>query len=103
MQVLHNLCDAFLHRQLIGSEMNLGCFWCLIWCRDTSEVRDLSCASFLVQALGVALLGHLDWDIDEHLDEWDRVVSTVIRSSMEISCNLSISFVWRDEGCQGDC
>ena len=41
---------------------------------DARELGDLALARLLVQALGVALLGLLDGDVDEDFDELERLL-----------------------------
>jgi len=51
--------------------MNLRILRRLIWCRNPGEVGDHARARLLVQALRIALLGYLDGDVDEYLNEGD--------------------------------
>lgn len=74
LQIPHDLHHALLDAHLVGPEVNLGGLRRLVRRADAREVRDLARARLLVQALGVALLGHRDGDVDENLDEGDGLV-----------------------------
>jgi len=49
----------------------------LIWCGNTSKVGDLSSTSLLVQTLGISLLRDFDGNVDENLNERNRIVSSL--------------------------
>ena len=73
----------------------------LVRSADTSELLDLARASLLVQTLGVALLGLLDGDVNEDLDEGERSLA-VLGVVVEVTGDLTVGLVGRDEGGEGD-
>lgn len=68
---------------------------------DAGEVLDLARAGLLVQPLGVALLGLLDGDVDEDLDEGQRGVGVGGRG-VHLAGLVTVGLVWGDERGQGD-
>lgn len=69
LEVLDDKVNASWNVVLMGRDVDLRVFGCLIWVRDTSEVRDETSTGFLVQALGVTLLGDLKRDVSMDLEE----------------------------------
>lgn len=68
---MHNLGDTFLDGLLVGLDGDIGVLGGLVGGADAGEVGDVAGAGFLVQALGVALLGDFEGQIDEDLNERD--------------------------------
>lgn len=81
--------------------MNLGVLGRLIRRTDAGKLFNLSGASFLVQTLGIALLGLFDRNIDKDFDkrQWGIDVFGV---GVEVPGELSVGFVGGDEGGEGD-
>ncbi len=75
-----------------------------VWGRDAGEVLNLAGARFLVQALGVALLGFLERDVDEDLDESQGIVVGLLlaRRRVQGPRRVAIGAVGRDECCEHD-
>jgi hypothetical protein len=82
--------------------VDLWRIWGLVRRRDTGEVGDYAGAGLLVQALGVALLGLLDGDVDVDLDEGDWLVA-LGDGGVEVACDLTVRLVGRDERCESCC
>lgn len=101
LQVLCYLHNCFFDRHLITSDVDLCMLWLFVWSGDTGEIRNLSCAGLFVQSFRVSLLGNLNWDIDEDLNEWDWLITTLGGILVEVARDLTIGFVWWDEGGQG--
>jgi len=68
---------------------------------DSRELLDLSCASLLVKALGIALLGLFHWNVDEDFDEGKRRLG-VLGVGVEVASELAVGGVGGDEGGEGD-
>lgn len=95
--------DAFLDRLLGRLDGDLGVFGGLVGRADAGEFLDLSRAGLLVEALGVALFGHLDGHLDVDLDEGDRLVGrTRALGGVQSARQVPVRLEGRDEGCQGD-
>jgi hypothetical protein len=58
--------------------MDLRLLRSLIRCTDTREIRDLSCASLLVQSLRVTLLGLFNGDIYEDFNERNALFTSCL-------------------------
>lgn len=73
--------------------MNLCVLWSFVRSADTSELLDLASSGLLVQTLWISLLGFLNWDVNEDLDERERrlVVGGV---GVKLSGELTVGFVW---------
>lgn len=69
---------------------------------DAGEVLDLAGAGLLVEALGVALLGDLDGDVDVDLDEGEGLVLAGAADGVEVAGDLAVGAVGGDEGGEGD-
>jgi len=83
--------------------MDLRILWCLVWRTDSRKLLDLACSCLLVQALGVTLLGDLDRYINVNFDEFEgRVAGRAAVSSVEVTGDLAVCSVRRDEGGDGD-
>lgn len=95
--------DAFLDGLFSGADGDLGVLGGLVRGADAGEVLDDAGAGLLVKALGVALLGHLDRDLDVDLDEGDGLVGGAGGlGGVEVARELAVCLEGRDEGCQGD-
>jgi hypothetical protein len=98
-QVLDNQHHRLLDAGLVRVDVDLRGLWGLVRRRDTGEVLDYACARLLVQALGVALLGNLDGDVDVHLDEGDWLVACG-NGGVQVAGDLAVGLVGRDERCE---
>ena len=65
------------------------------------ELFNLARLGLLVQALGIALLGDVEGDVDEDFDEGQGRVG-VFRVGVQFAGDLAVGFVGGDEGGQGD-
>ena len=74
-QVLNNLPHAIFDGQLVSPDSDFGRFGRLVWRRDSGEVLNLASPCLFVQPLGVPFLGLLQGNINEDLDEGQRVVA----------------------------
>lgn len=101
MKIFDNLCHRLLGAHLMAGNDNLCILRRLVRCADTGEVGNLASASLLVQTLRVALLGLLDRDVDEHLDEGQRPIFPG-GSGMEITSDFAVGLVGADEGGNGN-
>lgn len=103
LEVLDNLPNRILHARLIALDLDLRVLRRLVRCTDASELGDLSLAGLLVQALGVARLSDLEREVDEDLDEGQRlVVGMGGLRGVQLAGLLAVCLVWRDEGRDGD-
>ena len=82
-------------------DVDLGILRRLVRRADARELLDLTRARFLVQTLGIALLGLLHGDVDEDLNEGQRRVG-VLGVGVELARELAVGFVGGNEGGQGD-
>lgn len=94
---LHGLLDA----GLLAVDVDLRVLGSLVGRTDTSELLDLAGASLLVQTLGVALLGLLNGNVNEDLDEGKRSLA-VLGVGVEVTGDLAVGLVGGDEGGKGD-
>lgn len=69
LKILGDHDDRLLDTRLLTVNVHLRLLGGLVGRADAGEVLDLAGAGLLVQALGVALLGLFDGDVDEDLDE----------------------------------
>lgn len=81
--------------------MDLWLLGGLVGGADAGEVLDLTGAGLLVEALRVALLGLLDGDVDEDLDEGEGRVG-VVGLLVQGAGLVAVGLVGRDEGGQGE-
>lgn len=70
--------------------------------RDTGKLLDLTRPGLLVQSLGIALLSHFKWYINEHLDERQLLLLSTTGLRMQLTRHVAIRPVRRDEGGDGD-
>lgn len=82
--------------------MNLRLLWCLVRSTNTCELLNLASSCLLVETLRIALLCLLYGNVDEDLDEGQWGVG-VDRIGVELAGELTVGFVGRDEGGEGDC
>jgi hypothetical protein len=101
VQVVGDDLDSLLNAGLPAVNVDLRVLGSLVGSADTSELLDLTGASLLVQTLGVALLGLLNGDVNEDLDEGKRSLA-VLGVGVEIAGNLAVGLVGGDEGGKGD-
>ena len=99
-QVFGDDLDGLLDAGLLTVDVDLRVLRSLVGRTDASELLDLTSASLLVQTLGVALLGLLDGDVNEDLDEGKRSL-VVLGVGVEVAGNLTVGLVGGDEG--GEC
>jgi hypothetical protein len=92
----HGLLDA----RLLRVDVDLWVLRSLVWSADTSELLDLTSSCLLVQALRIALLCLLNWDVHEDLNEWQRLV--ILGVGVELARKLAVGLVWRDEGSESN-
>ncbi len=83
-------------------DMDLRILRRLVRRTDPRELLDLARSSFLVQTLGISLLGLLDGDVDEDFDEGERGVG-VLGVGVQVAGDLAVGFVGGDEGGEGYC
>src|ERR687898_1285502 len=69
LELLYDLAGALLRRLLIGLEDEVGGVRRLVGVGDAGELLYLPGESLFVEALDVPLCAHLQWSIDEDLDE----------------------------------
>lgn len=81
--------------------MYLRLLWRLIRRTNARELRDLSLARLLVQALWIARLGDFKRDVDEHLDEREGLVGAGC-DGVQVARLLAVFFVRGDEGGYGN-
>ena len=74
LKIVHNLPHGILDAGLVALDLDLGALGCLVGGADAGELGDLSFSCLLVEALGVACLGHLEREVDKDLDEGERLV-----------------------------
>ena len=86
----------------MGLHGDFSILWGLVRRADSGEVGDLSSSGLLVEPLGVTLLGDLERNVGEDLDEGDRLIVGPGGGGMEIACNLTIGFERGDKGGDGD-
>ena len=93
-----DLSNAFFDRFLVGLDGDLGVGGLLVRGRDASKFGNLAGAGLLVEALGVSLLGDLQGDIDEDLNERDRVVAGLAaRVGVQLTGHVAVGSVGGDE------
>lgn len=81
---------------------NLGLLRGLVRRGNASKVLDLARPCLLVQSLGVALLGHLDWDVDIDLDKSQGCVVALAAALMQVTRDLAVGNVRGDEAGEGN-
>ena len=81
---------------------NLGVRRLLIRGRNTRKLLDLTSSSLLVEALGIALLSHLEGNVDKHLNEGDGLVAAALGLGVQCASRVAVGAVGRDEGGDGD-
>jgi len=101
LEVVGDDLDGLLHAGLLAVDVDLCVLGSLIRSADTSELLDLAGASLLVQTLGVALLGLLNGNVNEDLDEGERSL-VVLGVVVEVTGDLAVGLVGRDKGGEGD-
>jgi hypothetical protein len=82
-------------------DMNLRLLRRLVGRTDARELLYLARLGLLVQALGIALLGDVDGDVDEDFDEGERRVG-VLGVGVELARDLAVGFVGADEAGESD-
>lgn len=103
LQPRDDIDDALLDGLLCRVDGDLGVLGGLVRRADAGELLDLARARLLVQALGIALLGHLDGDLDVDLDEGDGLIGRPGRlGGVQGAGEIAVRLERRDEGRQGD-
>src|SRR5918994_7545110 len=69
LELLYDLAGALFRRLFVGLEDEVGGVRRLVGVGDPGELLYLPGEGFLVEALDVPLCAHLQWSIDEYLDE----------------------------------
>lgn len=83
-QIVKNSLGAFVDTKLVGVDLDLRIGRGLIRIVNTREVLNNSLTGLLVQTLRIALLSHLERDIDMNLDEWDAGLFVDLASVLAI-------------------
>lgn len=83
-------------------DMDLGAIRRLIGGRNAGKLLNDTLTGLLVQALGVALLGHLDRHIDVDLDKGQTGVLAGGGDLVQTAGGVAVGLVGRDEGGDGD-
>jgi hypothetical protein len=96
LQVVGDDLDSLLNAGLLTVDVDLRVLRSLVGSADTGELLDLASASLLVQTLGIALLGLLNRNVNEHLDEGKRRL-VVLSVGVEVTGDLTVGLVGRDE------
>ncbi len=81
---------------------DLGVLGRLVGGADAGEVGDLAGAGLLVEPLRVALLGDLERDVGEDLDEGDRLIAGGRGGAVQVARDLPVRLEGRDERRDGD-
>lgn len=92
IQVVGDDLDSLLDAGLLAVDVDLRVLGGLVGRTDAGELLDLTSASLLVQTLGVALLGLLDRDVNEDLDEGKRGLA-VLGLGVEVTGDLAVGLV----------
>lgn len=101
VEPLDDLGNALLNGALVGLDGDFRAGRLLVGSADAGELLDLAGAGLLVEALGVALLSHLEGHIDVDLDKRNGLVAVLARLRMQRPGQITVGAVRRDEG--GDC
>jgi hypothetical protein len=104
LEIFDDLAHCILDARLVALDLDLRALRGLVGRADAGEVGDLALPRLLVQALGVAGLGHLEREVDKDLDEGKRLVVGVrgLRRGVQLAGLLAVRLVGRDEGRDGD-
>jgi hypothetical protein len=101
LEVVGDDLDGLLNTGLLAVDVDLRVLRSLVGSADASELLDLAGASLLVQTLGIALLGLLNGNVNEDLDEGESSLA-VLGVVVKVTSDLTVGLVGRDEGGQGD-
>ena len=101
LEVVGDDLDSLLHAGLLAVNVDLCVLGSLVRSADASELLDLASASLLVQTLGIALLGLLNGNVNEDLDEGERRL-VVLGVVVEVAGDLAVGLVGGDERGEGD-
>lgn len=74
----------------------------LVWGADAGELGDLALAGLLVQALGIALLGNLDGNVDPHLDKGQARLAAGTFGVVQTASQIAVRSVGGNEAGDGD-
>lgn len=104
VEPLCDLSNALLDGVLVRLDGDLGVGRLLVGGGDAGEVLDLAGPGLLVQALGVALLGDLDGDVDEDLDKGNGLVVAALGRGLgvQLAGEVAVGAVRGNEGGDGD-
>lgn len=102
LEILDDDLDGILDTGLVAVDMDLGLQGLLIGGTDAGELGDLALTGLLVQALGVALLGDLDGDVDPDLDEGDAGVAAGPLGLVHLAGQVAVRPVRADEASDGE-
>ena len=64
---------------------------------DTGEIFDFAGSGLFIQALWIPFLSDFDRNVDEHFDKRNTIIAAMASGGVQVSCNFSIGFVWRDK------
>jgi hypothetical protein len=94
LKILSDLYNCILNTSLVTLDQNLRVLWRLIRGADARELGNLAFSRFLVQALGVAGLGHRKRDVDVDFNEREGCVFGVRpRKGVESASSFAVRLV----------
>lgn len=102
LEILDDDLDGILDARLVGADVHLGLEGLLVGGADAGELGDLALAGLLVQALGVALLGDLDGDVDPDLDKGQAGLAAGALGLVQRARQVAVGAVRADEAGDGD-
>jgi hypothetical protein len=97
LEVLCNNNHSLFNTGVYRIDVDLRLLGGLVGSTDAGKVFDDTCASLLVQTLGIALLGLFDGNVDVDFDERERGFA-VGGLFVEFAGGLAVGFVGGDEG-----
>lgn len=98
-----DLRDTLLNSLLVGTDVDLGVKGLLVGGSDAGEFLNLTGPRLLVEPLGIAFLGHVDWNVDEDFDEGDGLDGSALGDLLvQVPGDLAVLPVGRDKGGDGN-
>ncbi|KAE8325541.1 hypothetical protein BDV39DRAFT_194337 [Aspergillus sergii] len=94
--------EDILDWQIMVMDMHLRLFRFLVRSTDTGELRNLTRPGQLIKTLGVTLLGNLNGDIDEDLNEGQTGLLTRGGDFVQFARGVTVCTVGRDERGDGN-